>query len=459
MKPYPEYKDSGVQWLDKLPATWSISRGKGIFRVIDIRSATGDEELLTVSSSDGVVPRSQKTVTMFMAESYVGHKLCWPGDLVINSLWAWMQGLGFARHHGLVSSAYSVYRPKTAYTEYWRFFHYLLRSAAYKWELQTRSKGVWLSRLQLSDAAFLDMPIVIPPIEDVLAIVRYIDHANWRIDRYIRAKRKLIALLKEQKQAIIQQAVTHGLEPNVRLKPSGVEWLGDVPEHWERRRLKTVLTPVDQRSSTGKETLLSLRRDHGIVIFADHFTRPPQGATMIGFKIVEIGQIVVNRLQANNGLIFRSSLRGLVSPDYSVFDAKSPIDMEYLATLLRTALYRAHFRRESTGLGTGTAGFLRLYDDRLLETIVWLPPLQEQSQILASIDSEAQEIIRLVERAQLEIDLIREYRTRLIADVVTGKIDVRETAQQLPAETIEPEMLDEEGEDIETKELETVAED
>jgi type I restriction enzyme, S subunit len=100
LKPYPEYKDSGVPWLDKLPATWRMSRGKGIFGIIDVRSTTGDEELLTVSSVDGVVPRSQKTVTMFMAESYVGHKLCWPGDLVINSLWAWMQGLGFSRHHG-----------------------------------------------------------------------------------------------------------------------------------------------------------------------------------------------------------------------------------------------------------------------------------------------------------------------------------------------------------------------
>ena len=131
LKPYPGYKDSGVPWLDKLPVTWRTLRAKNIFHIIDIRSKTGNEELLTVSSRDGVLPRSQKNVTMFMAESYVGHKLCWPGDLVINSLWAWMQGLGFSKYNGLISSAYSVYRPKPEYSDSWKYFDYLFRSAVY----------------------------------------------------------------------------------------------------------------------------------------------------------------------------------------------------------------------------------------------------------------------------------------------------------------------------------------
>ena len=152
---------------------------------------------------------------MFKAESYVGHKLCWPGDLVINSLWAWMQGLGFSNYHGLVSSAYGVYRLKQKFASQWRFFNYLLRSSVYKWELQTRSKGVWLFRLQLLDTAFLDMPIVIPPKVDADAIVRFLDAADHRIRRYIRAKQRLIELLNEQKQAIIQQAVTRGLDADV----------------------------------------------------------------------------------------------------------------------------------------------------------------------------------------------------------------------------------------------------
>src|SRR5512136_1784557 len=129
LKPYSAYKDSGLRWLERVPATWRVMRGKHVFRIVDVRSQSGEEELLTVSSADGVVPRSQKTVTMFMAESYIGHKLCWPRDLVVNSLWAWMQGLGFSRYHGLVSSAYSVYRLKSPYDSMWSFFDYLIRSA------------------------------------------------------------------------------------------------------------------------------------------------------------------------------------------------------------------------------------------------------------------------------------------------------------------------------------------
>jgi len=182
LKPYPEYRQCDLAWLKTIPRDWSVMRGKGVFEAIDIRSRTGSEELLTVSASDGVVPRRHKTVTMFMAKSYVGHKLCWSGDLVVNSLWAWMQGLGVAGEHGLISSAYSVYRPRLAYRENSRFFHHLLRSAAYKWELLTRSKGVWLSRLQLSDLSFMDMPILLPPPEDQAAIVRLLNTSAGKWD-------------------------------------------------------------------------------------------------------------------------------------------------------------------------------------------------------------------------------------------------------------------------------------
>ena len=244
LKPYPAMKDSGLPWLGKVPDSWRILRGKNVFRVIDIRSETGAEELLTVSAVYGVVPRRQTTVTMFKAESYVGHKLCWPGDLVINSLWAWMQGLGISRHHGLISSAYSVYRPRPDFTEYQAYFHYALRSDAYKWELQTRSKGVWLSRLQLSDPAFLDMPIILPAPDEITSIVRFLDQADKRIRRFIAAKRRLIELLNERKQAIIQKAVTCGLDPEVRFKPSGIHWLGNVPEHWEPLQVRRIVSLV-----------------------------------------------------------------------------------------------------------------------------------------------------------------------------------------------------------------------
>ena len=110
LKPYPEYKESGLPWLGQVPRHWEVKRAKSIFQCVDQRSKGGKEELPTVSSLRGVVPRRTANVTMFKAKSYLGYKLCWPGDLVINSLWAWGGGLGVSRHHGIISSAYGVYR-------------------------------------------------------------------------------------------------------------------------------------------------------------------------------------------------------------------------------------------------------------------------------------------------------------------------------------------------------------
>lgn len=141
LKPYPSMKDSGVPWLGEVPEHWKVRRGKNLFRCVNVRSETGAEELLTVSSERGVVPRRTAVVTMFKAESYAGHKLCWPGDLVINSLWAWARGLGVSRYHGIVSTAYGVYRPRTGANVEPQFVHDLVRSTPFHWELRVRSKS------------------------------------------------------------------------------------------------------------------------------------------------------------------------------------------------------------------------------------------------------------------------------------------------------------------------------
>jgi len=149
LKPYPKMKDSSVPWQGKMPEHWEVKRGKKLFCCVDMRSETGEEELLTVSSEHDVVPRRSATVTMFKAESYDGQKLCWPGDLMINSLWAWARGLDVSQYHGIVSTAYGVYRPRKGADVDSRFIHELVRSTPFQWELQVRSKGVWTSRLQL----------------------------------------------------------------------------------------------------------------------------------------------------------------------------------------------------------------------------------------------------------------------------------------------------------------------
>jgi type I restriction enzyme, S subunit len=335
------------------------------------------------------------------------------------------------------------------------YYSYLFKSSDYIRALQSMA-GFIRDGQDLNFSNFSSVALPDVPQEDQRLIGRFLTYADRRIRRVVVAKQRLVKLLEEQKQVIINSVVTRGLDPKAPLKQSGVEWLGDVPAHWVTYRLKAILHPVDVRSTTGDETLLSLRREHGIVPYAEHFERPHQAASLTGFKLVEVGQLVVNRLQANNGLIFFSGLRGLVSPDYSVFAPHGQFASGYLEVVLRTHRYRAHFRRESTGLGTGSSGFLRLYDDRFLNTQVCLPSRPEQDNILRAIARQTSVIDGLIDRERRLLTDIVDYRARLISDVVTGKLDVREGAARLPEEPTtgwedEPEVL--EGEEPDADEL------
>jgi len=184
-----------------------------------------------------------------------------------------------------------------------------------------------------------------------------------------------------------------------------------------------------------------MRMRHGLVVFAEHFRRPPQAATLVGFKIVKPGQFVVNRMQAGNGVIYPSNLAfpGLVSPDYAVFDPIADVNVDYLGELFRSRTVRTKFRSESKGLGTGTSGFLRLYNDRFGAIHVALPPRKEQNSILRGLSEELADVNTAIGRTEREIALMQEYRTRLTADVVTGKLDVRPAAAHLPADIPEAE--------------------
>jgi type I restriction enzyme S subunit len=237
LKPYPQYKEAGQTWLGQIPSGWGEKRAKYFLREIDERSSTGVEPLMSISHITGVTPRKQG-VTMFLAESNTGHKICHSGDVVINTMWAWMAALGVARQTGLVSPAYGVYRPLNPSIHVPAYLDYLLRAQEYASEYRRRSTGIRASRLRLYPDKFLDIELLCPPHEEQLSIVAFLGRQDRLIKRYIGAKRHEIRLLNEEKQAIIHRAVTRGLEPNVGLKPSGITWLGEIPQHWKVRKLK-----------------------------------------------------------------------------------------------------------------------------------------------------------------------------------------------------------------------------
>ena len=373
--------------------------------------------------------RQSANVTMFQAESYEGYKLCWPDDLVINSLWAWSGGLGVSNHHGIVSSAYGVYRLKPRLKEYARFIHHLVRSTPFQWELQVRSKGIWTSRLQLTDEAFFAIPFPLPPPEEQAAIVRFLDHANEQIQRYVAGKERLIALLEEQRRALVDHVVTRGLDPDVRFKPSGVEWLGNVPEHWEVRRAKYLYREVDERSETGAEQLMSVSHKTGVTPRKENVTMF-LAESNIGYKLCQPGDIVINTMWAFMAALGVTRQRGMVSPSYGVYRPHDELRLnhEYTDSLLRTETYRMNYFVRSTGI---TSSRLRLYPESFLGIPFICPPRFEQDAIAEEIDKVTTSADDTIARTQHQIDLMNEYRTRLIADVVTGQLDVREAAVQL----------------------------
>ncbi|MDU2882114.1 MAG: restriction endonuclease subunit S, partial [Enterobacter sp.] len=201
-----------MRWLPAVPEHWNEQRAKTFFREVDERSKTGQEELLSVSHLTGVTPRSQKKVTMFKAASYVGSKLCRPGDIVINTLWAWMAALGASKHEGIVSPAYGVYRPHHADSFNPAYLDYLLRTRAYVAEYIGRSTGIRSSRLRLYPNQFLDIALIQPPRPEQDQIVAYLRAQDAHMARFIKTKRDLIKLLTEQKLRIIDHAVTRGLD-------------------------------------------------------------------------------------------------------------------------------------------------------------------------------------------------------------------------------------------------------
>lgn len=474
LMPYASYRTSAHPWLGAVPAHWAEKRAKCFFREIDERSTTGKEELLSVSHKTGVTPRPQH-VTMFKAESNIGHKICRPADLAINTMWAFMGALGVSRQLGVVSPAYGVYRPINDGELQPKYVDHLLRTDVYKSEYLCRSTGIRSSRLRLYPEQFLRIPILCPPPEEQAAIVRFLDHADRRIRRYIRAKRQLIALLNEQKQAIIHCAVTRGLDPHVKLKPSGVEWLGDVPEHWGRLRLKDV-AHIQTGITLGKSY-------RGVEVVDRPYLRVANvqagHVDLSEIKTVSVPRSEIDGSELNagdvlmteggdidklgRGCIWRGEIEGCLHQNhvFAVRPDQKRLLPEFLALVTESRHGRSYFEvtaKKTTNLAATNSTKVR-------EFPLFLPSVFEQTLILKEVDEKAAVIREALAQAEHELNLLRDYRTRLIADVITGKLNVQVAAAALPDELdeVEPDteelldesdMTDDAGLDTEPEEIE-----
>lgn len=412
LKPYPNMKDSGVPSLGEVPEHWPEMRAKYFFREIDLRSTSGKEELLSVSHITGVTPRSQKKVTMFMAESGVGYKICQAGDLVVNTMWAWMGALGVAKETGIVSPSYAVYRPLHPERLDPVFVDHLLRTPQYVQEFVCRSAGITTSRLRLYPEQFLQIPLLSPPIQEQKLIAKFINALNYRIRKYTSAKQKLISEVAELRESLTEEALTNADTQSLRMS-----WVADVVVRPVERAADQVYTPVGL-----------FNRGRGI------FHKAPLGGADLGdsdFFWIEAGDLIFSGQFAWEGAIAiadEADAGCIASHRYPVMRGKPRVaESAYLWAFFRTRygqlLLNVHSR--------GAAGRNRPLNPRtLLKEHIPIPPMSQQQQIAEMVTLE-----KCLRRATTEeARLLRENRNRVVAEVLTGKVDVRNAALALAAE-------------------------
>ena len=446
LKPYPAYKDSRIAWLGEVPEHWQVRRLKYLLKEGDMRSGDGKEQLLRVSQYTGVTPRrptGDGDQPDTRAESLVGYKCVEPSDLIVNIMLAWNGSLGVSRFRGITSPAYCVYRFRMDVNPW--YFHRLLRSVFYKAYIKTVSTGIVESRLRLYTDNLYQMKALLPPPAEQAAIVRFIDHADRRIRRYIRAKEKLIALLKEQKQAIIHQAVTGQIDvrtgkPYPAYKDSRVEWLGEVPKHWKilplKRWVSTKITDGPHETPALLDDGIPFMSAESMVGGRLDFSRRR------GFISREQHEVYCRKCRPRRDDIFMCKSGATtgkvaiveIADEFSVWSPLALVRVEphkVLARLLFAVLQTRYVQRQVQDTWSyGTQPNLAM---RAMERlVVVLPPIDEQQEVLAHLDRAAKKPSEAIDRAHREIFLLREYRIRLIADVVTGKLDVREASASLP---------------------------
>ena len=324
---------------------------------------------------------------------------------------------------GFGTSEVFVIRPTKVET---KFLFYYLQSTGFKQAGEASMTGAGgLKRISSELLRQHHLPLPTPATQRIIA--DYLDRETARIDQLISEKENMLTLLEEKRAAVISRVVTRGLDHSAPLKPAGQDWLAEIPSHWRELRAKGLFREVDARTETGEETLLSLRMCKGLVPHNEVSEKLLEASDLSGFKKIEPGQMVINRMRAASGLIAVATEPGLVSPDYAVFDIlKNDISIDYFLELFKTPLLQAVFRSSSKGLGTGEQGFLRLYSDAFLALHFPYPPSEEQRKIVRFIKEQNEESQRLSSLLRHSIDLAKKRREALISAAVTEQIPLEE---------------------------------
>jgi type I restriction enzyme S subunit len=434
---YPNYKNSGVEWLGEVPEHWHVDRIKysttscqnGIWGdeaqgdendIPCVRVADFDRQGLRVELSEPTIRSVTKTERMGRVLSQ--------GDLLLEK-----SGGGETQPVGCVVlyddpcpavCSNFVARVKIARnmsSSFWRYVH----AGAYAVRLNTKSIKQTSGIQNLDSSQYFDERAGFPPLSEQILVAAFLDRETAKIDALVAEQQRLIELLKEKRQAVISHAVTKGLAPNAPMKSSGVEWLGDVPKHWEINRIASLFREVTE-SGTNELPILSVSIHHGVSdeeIAEENLDRKvTRSDDRSKYKRVAPDDLVYNMMRAWQGGFGTVTVAGMVSPAYVVARPRKPLKTAYIEHLLRTPQAIEQVRRHSRGI---TDFRLRLYWEEFKNLRVALPPQKEAIAICAKIADMEERFDAMSAACEDSIELLQERRTSLISDAVTGKIDVR----------------------------------
>jgi type I restriction enzyme S subunit len=450
LKPYSEYKDSGLPWLGEVPAHWEIARSKRLFKQRK-EFAQPEDQQLSATQAYGVIPQAlyeQKTgYRVVKISMHLDKRKHVQADDFVISMRSFQGGLERAWAAGAIRSSYVVLEPSKDVVP--GYFQYLFKSHQYINALRATSDFIRDGQdLNFDNFCGVALPLI--PLQEQTAIARFLTWATNRLDRAIRAKRRIIALLDEQKQAIIHSAVTRGLDPSLPLKDSGIPWLGEIPEHWELRplghavRLQTGY-PFASTGFVQVESGTRLLRGVNVTPAHIRWDEVVRWQRSIGDGLddyaLQVGDVVLGLDRPIIGAGVRATkireddTPSLLLQRVARLRSTDTLDSEFLLLLLRGRPFREYMAPIFTGVSVP-----HLSPQQIKNFRVALPPLDEQRYIVAQLMEQTSELSTAISRLEGEITLLREYRTRLIADVVTGKLDVRQAAAGLPEdiETFDP---------------------
>ena len=408
MERYNEYKDSGVQWLGEIPSHWELKHLRN-FLTIFSEKGHGDKQLLSVTREKGVILRDKDNKEEnhnFVPDDLSGYKHLCAGDFVINKMKSWQGSYGVSEYEGIVSPAYFTCKLRGVDP---KFFSRAIRSKAYIGFFMQYSKGIRVDQWDLDPNSMKDIPFVLPTLPEQQAIATYLDTATAKIDEAIAQQQKMIDLLNERKQIIINNAVTKGLNPDAPMKDSGVDWIGEIPEHWMTRRMRYLC-----KIKTGDKDTIN-RVDEGKYPF---YVRSPKverinSYTFDGEAVLMAGDGV------GAGKVFHyvNGKFGCHQRVYIFHDIKN-INGEYLYFYMKS-LFKHTIEQLSA---KSTVDSVRL--NMIQDFIVAIPTNEEQTSILSYLHKQIEKFDVAIANATKQISLLQERKQIIINDVVTGKVKV-----------------------------------